>query len=185
MYNGTNPSALRSREWLTNALLALLKTQAYEEITIKEICQKAGLSRQTFYQIFDSKDEVVEYQFVRLFSEFRDDCGDFERISLGELSFNFFSFFKKHSDFVCVMTSNNMSYLLEQEFERFLPQIDLFRHINETEEYPDYSVCYMAGALCQILIHWYDKGMDLPTEKIARFTERAISGKSFNADSSR
>lgn len=183
MYNGTNPSALRSREWLTNALLTLLESQKYAEITIKEICREADLSRQTFYQIFDSKDEVVEYQFIRLFTEFRADCGNFEGISLGELSLSFFSFFKKHSNFIRVMISNNMAYLLEREFEHFLPQIDLFRRINETEEHPDYSVCYMAGALCQILIHWYDKGMDLPVEKIANLTEQIISGTSFAADS--
>ena len=157
MYTGTNPSALRSREWLANALLTLLKSQKYEEITIKEICREADLSRQTFYQIFDSRNEVVEYIFLRLFSEFRGDCGNFEGLSLGELSLRFFTFFQKHSAFIRVMTSNNMSYLLEREFERFLPQIELFRSINETEEHPDYSVCYIAGALCQILIHWYDK----------------------------
>jgi AcrR family transcriptional regulator len=180
MYNGTNPSALRSREWLTNALLTLLESQKYEEITIKEICREADLSRQTFYQIFDSKDEIVEYQFIRLFTEFKAACGNFEGISLGELSLSFFSFFKKHNDFIRVMTSNNMAYLLEREFEHFLPQIDLFKRINKTEEHPDYSVCYMAGALCQILIHWYDKGMDLPVEEVASLTEQIISGKSFN-----
>ena len=74
-----------------------------------------------------------------------------------------------------------MAYLLEREFERFLPQIDLFRRINETEEHPDYSVCYMAGALCQILIHWYDKGMDLPVETIGAMTAQIIAGQSFGA----
>ena len=74
-----------------------------------------------------------------------------------------------------------MAYLLEREFERFLPQIDLFRRINETEEHPDYSVCYMAGALCQILIHWYDMGMDLPVETIGAMTAQIIAGQAFGA----
>ena len=72
-----------------------------------------------------------------------------------------------------------MAYLLEQQFEHFLPQIEPFRRINETEEYPDYSVCYMAGALCQILIHWYEKGMEPPVEKIAALTAQIIAGKTY------
>lgn len=105
MYTGTNPSALRSREWLTNAFMSLLASKKYEEITIKEICREADLSRQTFYQSFDSKDEVVEYQFLRLFSEFREECGSFTDISLADLSLRFFSFFGKHSEFIRVIPS--------------------------------------------------------------------------------
>ena len=177
MYTGKNPSALRSREWLTNALLTLLESHSYEEITIKEICREADLSRQTFYQIFDSKEEVMEYQFERLFSEFRESCGEFRSISLGDLTLSFFEFFRRHSDFISVMTQNRMAYLLEREFERFLPEIEPFRRINETENYPDYSVSFMAGALCQTLIHWYEKGMDLPVKTVAGLVEGIIRGQ--------
>ncbi|MBR1931894.1 MAG: TetR/AcrR family transcriptional regulator [Lachnospiraceae bacterium] len=179
MYQGTNPSALRSREWITEALLALLEKEKYAQITVKDICRKADLSRQTFYQIFESKDEVMEYRFSELFSQFREKCSDFSDISLKELACRFFEFFREQRDFVEVLSMNNMSYLLEQEFERYLPQIEIFRRLNETEEYPDYSVCYVAGALSQILIHWYEKGMDIPVETIGALTEDIVTGRVF------
>lgn len=179
MYQGTNPSALRSREWITEALLALLEEKVYTQITVKDICRKADLSRQTFYQIFESKDEVMEYQFRELFSEFRDRCADFDGISLKELTCRFFEFFLEHKSFVGVLIDNNMSYMFEREFERYLPQIELFRRINETEKYPDYSVCYAAGALSQMLIHWYEKGMEISVDEIGRLTEDMITGRVF------
>lgn len=179
MYNGTNPSALRSRQWLSEALLRLLETQKYEDITIKQICWEANLSRQTFYQIFASKEEIVEYHFGVLFSQFRDGCANFESITLSELTCLFFSFFKEHADFIQVLTTNNMAYMLERQFEHYLPEIELFRRINNAEEYPDYTVCYVAGALCQMLIHWYEKGMNLPVEKVGAITEQIITGKIF------
>ena len=70
MYSGNNPSALRSMEWLRQALLQLLDEKKYSQLTIKEICRRADLSRQTFYQIFDSKDEIMQYHFSILFQEF-------------------------------------------------------------------------------------------------------------------
>ena len=176
MYNGTNPSALRSREWLCSAMLRLLESHKYDEITVKDICREADLSRQTFYQIFESKEEIIEYHFNELFSAFRVSCEGFESITLSELTRQFFSFFKQHAEFIQVLTQNHMSYVLEREFERYLPEIDLFRRINETENFPDYTVCYIAGALSQILMHWYEKGMDLSADQIASITEQLISG---------
>ena len=167
---------------MCNALMGLLETRRYKDITIKDItikdiCREADLSRQTFYQIFDSKEEVIEYQFIRLFSVFRDECGYFENLSLRQLCCRFSAFFQDHSDLIGVMITNNMSYMLEKQFEHYLPQIDLFRDINRTEEYPDYSVSFIAGALCQVLIHWYEKGMDLPAEELGAMLEKNISGK--------
>ena len=97
MYNGTNPSALRSREWLCNALLEMLKSQRFTEITIKDICREADLSRQTFYQIFESKEEIIAYHFEELFSAFRVSCANFDGITLTELTRKFFSFFEQHA----------------------------------------------------------------------------------------
>ncbi|MBQ9327107.1 MAG: TetR/AcrR family transcriptional regulator [Solobacterium sp.] len=179
MYQGTNPSALRSRAWITEALMELLKTKTYQEITVKDICRKADLSRQTFYQIFESKDEVMIFQFSELFSQFRESGKAFSEVTLKELSIRFYEFFQTHQEFLGVLIENNMSYLLEQEFERYLPQIDLFRRINETEPYPDYSISYLAGALSRILIHWYEKGLDLPSEVLGSLTEQIVSGSAF------
>ena len=67
MYTGNNPSALRSKEWLRKALLQLLTEKKYSQIHIKDICERATLSRQTFYQMFSSKDEIMEYHFSILF----------------------------------------------------------------------------------------------------------------------
>lgn len=179
MYHGTNPSALRSRACITEALLTLLKKERYTDITIKNICREADLSRQTFYQIFESKDEVIEYLFSNLFSEFEEQCNYFLDMTLSKLCCSFFEFFQEHENFISILIDNNMAYLLEQEFEHYLPKIELFKKINDTEAYPDYSVCYMAGALSQILIHWYKNGMNIPVEVIGNMTENMASGKIF------
>lgn len=54
-----NPSAIRSRKEITQALLALMKIHPYSEITVKQIILEAGLARKTFYRNYDSKDDVL------------------------------------------------------------------------------------------------------------------------------
>ena len=61
MYDGNNPTALKSQQWLTENLLDLMEEKPYEEISIMDICKKADLSRQTFYNYFESKEELFRY----------------------------------------------------------------------------------------------------------------------------
>ncbi|MBD5085449.1 MAG: TetR/AcrR family transcriptional regulator [Clostridiales bacterium] len=180
MYTGKNPSALRSKDWLRKALLQLLAERKYTQITIKEICAKADLSRQTFYQMFDSKDEVMEYHFMTLFQEFSQNCNDFEHITISDITCQFFQFFYQHRKFVKELIENNMTYILEQQFEIYLRQIALFRSLNDKETHPDYSLAYIAGALTQILIHWFQCGFDLSAEEAGNMTEQMMTGAVFH-----
>ena len=45
----------RSRNWIVNALLHLMKEKTFYNISIKEICEKAGVSRLTYYRNFKNK----------------------------------------------------------------------------------------------------------------------------------
>ncbi len=59
-----NPSAIRSQEWLVEALLFLLEEKPYHKISIKEIAEKADLDRSTFYRHFDSKQALLERYLI-------------------------------------------------------------------------------------------------------------------------
>ena len=59
MTNSKNPSAIRSQEEITQALLSLMHKHPYGEITVKQIILEARLARKTFYRNFESKDDVL------------------------------------------------------------------------------------------------------------------------------
>ncbi len=46
-------------EYITEALLMLMKKKAYKDITITEICTKAGVTRMSFYRNFESKEDIL------------------------------------------------------------------------------------------------------------------------------
>lgn len=177
MYQGHNPSAPRSMEWLDQALLTLLQKEKYSKITVRQICQQADLSRQTFYQMFDSKEEVIEYHFSILFQEFALKCDSFQNVSLSEIVRYFFFFFYDQRDFIQILISNNLVFFLERQFEVYLRKIELFCQINDQEQFGDYTTAYVAGALTQILIHWFDRSFDLRIEDLSILTESIIRGE--------
>ena len=67
-----NPSSVRSKKMLTEALLALMREEGYESITITQLCGKSGLSRSAFYSNFKSKEDVLSYYFDALRPVLRD-----------------------------------------------------------------------------------------------------------------
>lgn len=67
-----------SSSLMVEALLLLLEKKEYDSITVKEICEKAGVNRSTFYMHYDTKDdllvETMKYINARLLSDSNHDA---------------------------------------------------------------------------------------------------------------
>ena len=111
MYQGNNPSALRSREEIVNAFMTLLQHSSIDRITIKQIMDTAGLSRQTFYQIFSSKEEILEYYLDTVFGKFTAHCRINTVHNLCDAARLFFGFFEEYKDSLgLIIRSGNTVY---------------------------------------------------------------------------
>lgn len=61
-----------SVDYFLNALLELMITRPYREITVSELCGAVGLSRNTFYKYFKNKDGLLERLSERLTVAFQE-----------------------------------------------------------------------------------------------------------------
>ncbi len=89
MYKETNKTALKSQKRILEALFELMEQEEYNNITVKNICKKADISRQTFYYLFESKDEIVIYYLNIFFEELEQYINDSQIISLYDLIYNY------------------------------------------------------------------------------------------------
>lgn len=59
---------------MNEALIILLEKKDYEFITVKEICEKAGVNRSTFYLHYETMNdllqETIEYTMSRMYGRF-------------------------------------------------------------------------------------------------------------------
>lgn len=62
MYHGSNKSALLSQKLISDALLRLLEEKAFSDISVSDLCREAQVSRQTFYSLFGTKENVILYE---------------------------------------------------------------------------------------------------------------------------
>lgn len=65
MYQGTNKTACASQRQIADATLALMAEAPFSELTVSAICKRAGISRATFYSLFQSKENVIVYLLMQ------------------------------------------------------------------------------------------------------------------------
>ena len=115
MYQGCNKTALSSQKNIAEAFSSLLKEKPYSKINIKEICESAAVSRQTFYSLFSSKENIVAFILSKKYSfNPSKECNCCGKPTLRELSLGFAAFIVQKSDFIELLEKNNLNYLLQQ-----------------------------------------------------------------------
>ncbi|MBQ9010924.1 MAG: TetR/AcrR family transcriptional regulator [Clostridia bacterium] len=124
MYCGTNKTAVASQWQITSALLALLSEMPYGEISVSAICKRADVSRQTFYSLFQAKDNVITFAL-------RNDCcysqstqPDCCEHSFRQMCAGFGQYIVRHADILRVLAAHDLMPLLRcvlrEDFSRCL-----------------------------------------------------------------
>ena len=60
----------KSKLWMEEALLQLMEKKEFATITVTDICEKAGISRLTFYRNFEVKEDILRFHFDKVFQEY-------------------------------------------------------------------------------------------------------------------
>ena len=61
MYEGENRAAQLSQRHIADAMLRLLREQPFSELSVSTLCRQASVSRQTFYSLFGTREQVLVY----------------------------------------------------------------------------------------------------------------------------
>lgn len=167
-----NPIAERSKKWLCDAMLELLQEKPYSNITITEICDKAGLVRKTFYRHFTSKESVLIAIIDLMFEEFYEYIKA-QNFGPYEMPFVYFTHWKKHKDFLNILIQNQLFALLNDQYVHYLEVMDHLvgtrrEYQNEIEK--EYMRTMMAGGLWSILKKWMIRGCIETPEEMAKMT---------------
>lgn len=175
MYKGNNPSAKRSQEWITQALLSLMLQKPLEQITVKEIMENSELSRQTFYQVFDSIEDVLEYYMDTLFLGYLGRC-EIEVIdNLCDAAKLFFQFFNENELFIEALIQNKKTCVLQKKCQEYLQNEHFLKFtqtgINNPQE-KTFASAFVTAGLVGTLVCWFKSDKTISSEDLARLVCR-------------
>ena len=108
MYNKcvTDKAAAQQRKFET-ALLELMKDRLFEEISISELCRYTGLSRKTFYRLYETKGDVVYALIDHTIME-EATCEPDSSVGPGELH-QFLAFWRSRKELLDMLQKNQIS----------------------------------------------------------------------------
>ena len=177
MYQGKNPSALTSQRLILDALNELLKEKEYKDITISELCSRSGVSRQTFYSLFGTKENVLLYQLEQSNDTNPSDEGT-SAMSLTQICENYGKYVISNYGQLSMLIENELSDVLMAQFYRAMFTCHhSFTELSEEER--DYASAFLSAGLCSLTVK-YIKNHDKPDEKeLARLSYQIMSGSVF------
>lgn len=172
MYQGRNRTALASQRQIAKAMLELMGEEPYSGITVAEVCRRADVSRQTFYSLFQSKENVVIYLL-------REDCGatplnyDDNEPDLRKLCRTYSRFVVQHRQVLRLLADNDLINLLHKQFFAFLTTAWNIS-TGAREEYWDFGAVFLAAGMTRLTEEFVRKNMDVGT--IEDITYTLLSG---------
>lgn len=178
-----DPRVRLTHELLRRAFMTLLAEKPLEEISIKELCDLAGVNRSTFYAHYTDLHDLLRQIEDEMFEEFRralDTLYQPGRDGLEPVvvTTGVFQCLKDNSD-LCVVTlgphgdKNFALRLLQcgreycfQNYERYFK--------GATRQQVEYCYAFISSGCIGLLGRWLEDGMQMPPAELARMAEGII-----------
>ena len=165
-----NKASKHTKDMISLAIYALMHRMPYEEITVKQICQKADVSRMSFYRYYNQKDDVfVDYCDER-FEEFYNYYSQRLDMSKQDFVIALFSFFKKYSRQLLTLKKAGKADLLMDQLNNYVRYtiMNFKSEYTENKKNNPLVAPFLAGGVFNVLMNWLDSGMKESPEDMCK-----------------
>lgn len=181
MKEKTNRISEQSKKWLVEALFDLMKEKPYSAISVKEISDKAQLSRRTFYRNFNIKEDLLSEYINYLIEEYMKNIEKLNDLTIENTIITYFEFCSKHIEDLKLLKKNHLFYTVMEQLSLYMLDINKFKtewhnFSNSVEE--DYICRFNIGGLWNVLSKWVDNDKRESPSKMAKIILKAIGNLS-------
>ena len=174
----------RTQNLLLDALVALIDTKAYDDITVQDIIDRANVGRSTFYSHFLDKDQLLLSGLEKLRVSFEEQHRKLaiEEGSLEdkreEISLAFFKHVAAYHQLYKAVVGRRSNSVVTQKLYLYLS--DLFRqHLADPQveefkvEMPlELAVQFLTGSLLSVVTWWLENNLPYSAEQMNRWYHR-------------
>jgi len=156
---------LTAAECIAEAFVILLKKKPYNDISISEICDRAGVTRMSFYRNYESKEDVIRKWLTNITDSFVADTKiSYEHDSTQEYFTKLFTHMKKHQIICYSLYSSGQEQLLKHEFDRVF-------QTNYRDKYDTYKSYFISGGVYNVYLRWLINGCEESPDEVAEKLE--------------
>jgi len=120
MYKSDDPATLEVRRSLTGAMLKLLERVPYDDISVTRLCEAADVVKRRYFQIFQSKEEVLDCCVDDLVDDYAARHGLVVVRSMSDIFRLLFDFFKEFRHDMRLFVRNGKTFVVKRRCRAFL-----------------------------------------------------------------
>ena len=152
-----------SKQMILDGFIRLLVYEKYDEITISQIAQEAGITRMTLYRHFKEKEDILIFHFEQSLKKVLKHLEDIERPSLQTLFAYRFKLLKESEYTNILANQDKLSKITQTVGKHFA------HHFNSIipQDIEDYDKAFIAGGIDAMTVLWIKNGMKEPPEYMA------------------
>ncbi|MDY3015247.1 MAG: TetR/AcrR family transcriptional regulator [Evtepia sp.] len=166
----------RTHTLLLVALTDLLHEKTFDEIRVKDICEKANIHRSTFYAHFEDKRHLLTFGFQELIDVLTSNMpSSAYPIPFQQAVYQFFDYFLRREKEYSKLFLDPRNAIVKQIFQDELTRI----LIDRTKSHPFYNshhrdeitiLCqFFAGGLVAVAAWWLQSGTKLSVEEVSSY----------------
>lgn len=180
----TDPRKVRTQALLREALIALMQEKPLEKISVKNLIERAQITRSTFYLHYLDKDDFIDKTITQVLAEYEKRVQYFDELPYSEAILKrgkvFFEYMSENADFYRAMLGSNgvpafrirlQQIGLNYFYKRYLPPMQNSANF-EYNHHLDFAVLanYIVSAKIGCVDYWLNSGMKLSPDFLAQRT---------------
>ena len=155
---------------LARSMKECMKTMSVDNITVKQITENCGVTRQTFYRNFMDKFDLINWYFDKLLAK------SFEHMGIGKTVYDalvkkFTYIQEEHVFFAAAFKYDSQNSLRQHDFELIL---EFYSNLifQKTGRRPDAETSFLLEMYCRgsiyMTVKWLLGGMKFPPAQLAK-----------------
>jgi AcrR family transcriptional regulator len=178
-----------TRKMLRDSLVELMKTKSILHISIREICEAAGMSRSTFYAYYKDQYELLEQMEEETFIELDKVIKKYNPSGVMPTAKELIALLEDVLRYVAgnyhsiqVFLSENGESGFQRKVAKFLTdQIRRHQNAGQLKTLPDeqtlsYCSAFMRDGCIALIQEWLKNGMDMSIRDMAKLLARLVRG---------
>ncbi len=162
-----------TKSYIYKAFIYLLEKHQYDEISVCDIANKAGVSRMSFYRNFASKEDLVFQGVGEISNKIHKKLENQQSKSQYALAKATFEEFRFAKNIICSFKDTNVAKTFGDEISKKLAETMPNDYMNKTSKY---IPVFVIGAIASTLLCWLKNGAEEEPEDMAKLIASLIDG---------
>ena len=150
------------------AVYHLMFRKEYDDISVKEICEKAGISRMSFYRYYNKKDDIFVNYCDERFEEFYNSLNSVHDLTIQDFTLKMVQFINKYKRQIKVLKRAKREFILLDQLNSYTKYAVNNLKNNDVISKKENGLLapFIAGGLFNVLMLWVDDEKSMSPEEM-------------------